>query len=444
MKGFGAEDGGAAESELSIFDLAIKGASDQYLRRAFDCPRFKNVDGARVLSARLLDGDSKLLRAEMIDLFGVPIHAASPKGSLDRKFPPDDDAPELTQSLDTARRKAFVSAADTPRLRHTILQYLWLSACNWNKREDTHFFPCPDVAACVVAAFVREGMPLRDSDAVDTRFRCPLAIALQSGAMEFAQALLDLPPRLAFDVNNFRPDRGPLIGLANCDYGISGEVFEVLLKRTDRSVVSSGCVLVDEGEDQYTRKNVHILVSRILRCISIHIPSNVMPSLRRLIAHAEPDGDGFDLTGGIARRALAKTEEKLLRSRGGGVLRPGFKLGGTILWPGFKFGGAIVLLENLCDHLSGFTMTIQAGDARILLARLAEIKEEMIRAMRRIRTHRRALRPTVAQLLGSAGITMPGLHQTLCCYALPSLVDESQLDHPLITTMPAPTIASFP
>jgi hypothetical protein len=293
------------------------------------------------------------------------------------------------------------------------------------------------VARCIVDAFLRIGMPLRspfhirkDVSAAAHRFVPPPLCSATHWCPTLAHALLDLPPRYQLDVSFTTGGIGPVTAIGYASENTpnprpyadkSSGLFERLLCRTDRAVVSSGLVFVERGYEQYNNVNNHVFISAILRCLAHAHGKKIGVEMARIfIANALPDGDGADLTGGVA-------------TPGGYNDLPMSTPSVQTLWPDFKYRGPLPLL----DDINRWAKTGAEVGADKLIAGLAPVRNDLIAALQRIRTYRIHLTPHVLVPLSAGNIRIRDLHSLVANYLFFPLHDESQLYHP---SLDIPTI----
>jgi hypothetical protein len=287
-----------------------------------------------------------------------------------------------------------------------------------------------EVAACIVASFVRAGMPLNPPYPSQSTYS-PLCTALQLGPPILSHALLDLPAPCNLNVDSRDNNGGPpAIGHTNSDgFGIKGckdsdnlarALFKRLLARTERSLINTGKVYLESGCEQFRDPNTHILISNILRC-GFHYFEFVRltDSAQEFIANAQPDGDGVDLTGGSARRERCPHDDGTHDDDG--------RITARDLWPQTKFCGALPLVDRFLTWWSK-QATINAR----AVARLEVIRGKLIAALQRVRTYRRMIQPHLSDPLVGGGIHMRPLYALVAAYILVPLYDESQLTDPLL------------
>lgn len=315
---------------------------------------------------------------------------------------------------------------------------LWESVCH--ALMDPLYAVEPAVADCIVTAFVRAGLPLH------APFRLhpdralenghippgPLYSALSFQSESLAVALLDLPLALGLDVNAMEPrvpgagacNGGSPLGRTNGTYRITEPVFLRVLRRTDRAVINSGSIYINCGNLQARDPNVNVLVAQILwqgipdgthGCPRQHVLS--WPS--HMIANAQPDGDGTDLTAGDAKPLgfYGDHNESLIP-----LARD--------LWPHGEFRGALPLIDDMCRW-----WTRRPRAAPLVLPRLDALRQELITAMRAVRAYRKDIRPALAHALAyddSGGINVVALLAIVVDYILVPPHDPSRLKHPLL------------
>lgn len=294
------------------------------------------------------------------------------------------------------------------------------------------------LASCLVAAFVRAGLPLcgplpphRATVAAREPRRAPLCVAVFR-CQAVAHALLELPPVCGLDVNLCEAENcGPALGYANFagPRHISERLFLRLLRRTDRSVVNAGAVHVDRGFEQYADSSTHVLISGIFRSYFYpHAPRSANFA-RLFISVAEADGDGVDLTASSTTPPGQGTQDAPPSTWDHTPLEQ--------LWPDGKFRGALVLVDTLCRWFATQDVAAQPvpKNMNALTGQFDQIRTELVAALRRIRHYRETIRPFVATPLTAAGIHAHELHLLLIRYLVVPLHDESQLYHPLISTL---------
>jgi hypothetical protein len=355
--------------------------------------------------------------------------------------------------IDGTLQEDFIAAMATVGCSKIQLCDLWWSVCiKFGSRVLNPDDPPPveryksaiepaelsPVAPCVVAAFLRAGMPLNSpfqqplgAPRWGHFSEWPLSTAVRFSA-PLSLALLDLPVECGLTLNatdskGNNSSRAPAIGYTNGNSAVSVRLFDGLLHRTDRSVISDGLVYVDRGADQYYLPHTHVLVSLVLQCAAGLPPllphPDVMEMLQVFIAHAQDDGDGTDLTGGTAWR---EKEWKQVHSMP------------LDMWPDGEFRGALVLADTGYRHNTQYALNNHITDTHLSWIRKAAARFERARAlllvaMRRIRTYRRSLLAQLSPLLTAGNIGMRDLHAAVVTYVLVPLHNESQLDHPLLT-----------
>lgn len=286
----------------------------------------------------------------------------------------------------------------------------------------------PNLAACIVHAFIRAAEFGRSSrphpsGAASPRFdgfegiprRVPdeslLHMAVHMNPT-LAHALLDLPSEYGVDVNAteqaYGVDIPAAIGHTNLSSTISLRLFARLLHRTNPSVLNRGFVYVDSGCEQWRNPNTHVLIANIFRMHDLH--EYAYDVVRLLVASAQPDGDGVDLTAGVQVRG------HYVKS----VPDP------KELWPEFKFRGALSLVERLYHWWSISQRSISTT------AEFKQIRDDIVFALTRVRNYRQTVGPTVADQLHAAGIHSKELRALVVLFILIPLHDESQLDHYLL------------
>lgn len=295
---------------------------------------------------------------------------------------------------------------------------------------------CPQVIACLVAAFVRAGMPLRAPFALEAhgaadaqqqtsteQISPPLCTAVR-WQPRLADALLDLAPDYGLDVNaidhvetGVHSAIGTAIGHTNGNSRVSPEFFGRLMRRTSRAVLNSGYVYVDRTRFQSTRADVNLLVSNVLES-TYSDPTSVSgcQKARLLIAAAENDGDGFDLTSGIA-----VPQNRAETNSSGSMLPPVEEL-----WPKSEFRGAL----DLVDRLHRWWSTPRRTHEQIkVVARLELVRADLIAATDRVRSYRTAVPIATSEAFFAAGIHTRDLTSLVAGYAIFPLYDESRLLH---------------
>lgn len=325
----------------------------------------------------------------------------------------------------------------------------------------------PRVAACVVGAFVRFGMPLCLRIAPDAFHDAAVAFqgsalnndkvpvaAVWTRAIEFAmwtrdsplckavryrpdlaEALLNLPPECGLDVNEAGYERSvpvPAIGFTNAHgfvdmNGHSRALFERLLKCTNRNVLNRGRVYVNCDRVQSTLPDVHLLISNIFRfTYSDDQESNqCMERARTFIALAQPDGSGTDLTGGEAHHRAV-----------GPLIEEGPTVRAEVIWPNAEFRGALTLADTLHHwwandaHVIGFT--IGSPEIEKITKRLATVRADLVQALRRIRIYHRDIQIVVSTPLKFGNLHVRQIHALVSSYLLVPLHDPMQLRHPLV------------
>lgn len=339
----------------------------------------------------------------------------------------DDYAParcgEIAAALIDGQPDAFWSAIAAEGGKSENLCDLWSRVCGsfakWNMRG-VH---SRSIAACLVAGFVRTGLPLYavfETTTIPVTVPATLSVAVMTSP-HLAHALLDLPLECGLDVNSSANGCAPAIGYTNSDSFQSPELFARLLNRTDRSFVSEGVVNIDCGRRQIARATTHVLVSNIFLCTHITRYWRRMATQLALIfiAHAQPDGSGTDLTGGIAQPSAfgmavgMENEEPTLNQ----------------LWPESKFRGPLVLIDSLRDW-----WCTQEPRGRHMLAHLDPVRTHLVDALRRVRAYRDSLFACVSKPLCTAAMHSRELHFLVTSYVLVPLHDETQLQHPLVSS----------
>jgi hypothetical protein len=321
----------------------------------------------------------------------------------------------------------------------------------------------PEVAGCIAGAFARTGMPLsppfalRRANAIehksiddgqeagenqafmDERADPPLYIAVRFSP-SMAHALLDLPSECGLDVNtcigdslSFDYDPGPAIGATNYTNYDCASLFDRLLRRTDRSVISAGCVYVDQNcVTQFHRASTHVLVATVLRSRFPVAAHGLLLRVKLFVDMAQSDGGGTDLTGGVTRRGAAVTNN-MEANDDAQVYGPT----PHELWPRGQFRGALDLADRLCHWWSSPLLhqslsTNCKENAATILAQLAAVRNYLLDGMRRIRAYRLGLVPATSRILRNGQLCERGLCTLVLSYVLVPLHDESQLQDPLL------------
>jgi hypothetical protein len=315
---------------------------------------------------------------------------------------------------------------------------LWEAVCIFRPR-----MTCARVAACIVAAFVRAGLPLRppfplvpsrdhndaNSNGLSSSFS-PLCMAAEDSPV-LAMALLDLPLSCGLDVDYIDGNerlvvQSPAVAATNGNRLATPAMFRRLLERTDRSVVNAGSVYVNCGLHQMYRWKTHVLISNIFRCLDAEEDNNGLAMARVFVAAALPDGDGTDLTGGVARRDDCPENCHLL----------------TRMFPNEQFRGALPLLDTLVQLVATDWIGKRCRDP--ILAQLLPLRKEIMASMSAIRLYRLSLGEILAAPLAAADIHATELHRLVASYVLVPLHDESQLNHSLLSSFPPTRTLSFP
>jgi hypothetical protein len=266
------------------------------------------------------------------------------------------------------------------------------------------------------------------------KVRVPLCAAVW-WCPSFADALMELGPRFGLDVSwinrvelvNKADDGAAAIGFTNLSFATdagAAKLFEQLLLRTDRNVVTGGHVYIDRGCEQSVCPTTHILIANILRCHYYwsNIAQGSKDQAQRFIAHALRDGGGADLTGGVPHTSVHLSQ----------CLSPHL-LHIAEIWPQGTFGGALVLLDTLCKWWDASTQRSKSLSSR---PPLLEIRQDMVAALRRIRDYRAAIQPALAVPLDAGNIHARDLGLLIVTYVLVPLHDETQLNHPLLLPTP--------
>jgi hypothetical protein len=285
--------------------------------------------------------------------------------------------------------------------------------------EFTYSDEATNVAACVVSAFARAGMTFE-------------GVGLSRLALlnsRLALAILALPAGFGVDVNakdGYGDYICPVIGSFNGSENGSLLLFERLLHRTDRYLLNAGLVFVERSCEYYNHSGVHILISMIMQCacgMYVDNERNLMDRLRIFIEHAHADGDGTDLTGGVAVRRLEAPTSVSTDCFCFQFMPP------EKMCPDGKFRGAAVLADTLYRHCISHQEDLLFANAR---ERLALARNRIITALGRIRFYRQALRPSVSRAMISGGLGMHDLHKVVLAYLLVPLHNESHLADPLL------------
>jgi hypothetical protein len=284
------------------------------------------------------------------------------------------------------------------------------------------------MAATLAAAFMRLRMPVCSSELPEHHLRRDVRPPLFSAVLWcplLAHALLDMPVERGLDLGWTNNNGMAAIGVTNGDNQISQELFTLLLARTPRSVVSAGLVYPEEGFQQYNRGTTHVLVSNILWCNTQNTKGR--EQALACIAHAQPDGDGMDLTAGSSATCHIPADDDtscIVPLRASMV-----PLRAMRIFPDGKFHGALALVDTLYKWWS----LPQIGcNLHPQLLSFATIRAKMITAMRKTRHYRIQLLPTLGATIASAAIHSHELHSLITTYLIVPLHDESQLLHPLL------------
>jgi hypothetical protein len=389
----------AARARWPLADPAVRNAAIQRVQTA--CAGFSGPRCARVIATALIDGNSDMFWSSVV-------------------------------ALDTKDQE---------------ICDIWSAVC----RKTPEPFQ-PDVAACIAGAFVRAGMPLsppfaprhaewikenktdekeQDGDRafMDKRVDPPFFTAVRF-APSMAHAMLDLPLECGLDVNtpisdplSFEADSGPAIGATNYSEHDCTTLFDRLLLRTDRSVVSAGSVYVNQScIAQYYKASTHVLVRAILRSQFPVGGHALFLRVRLFVDGAHSDGGGTDLTGGIANRAVVLTED--LDAYGPTPQQ---------MWPGGQFHGATFLADTIWRWWSRTPQNgVREEELAAVLARLVLVRNYLVTGMRRIKAYRQHLLPATAKPLFDGNIRERGLYTLVLSYVIVPLHDESQLANPLL------------
>jgi hypothetical protein len=304
------------------------------------------------------------------------------------------------------------------------LSTLWNAVCD----QSPKLWVDPCLAACVVQAFVRMGMnfgipcePAPVRRMFRQRPRWPLAAAIKMNP-HLACALLDLPPKCSVQVNAKDDDGVWPIGYTNRMHitPCALRLFEQLLCRTDRNIVSAGIVDMDADMSViHARASTHVLFSNILQCDVACSPSGELPCpfgdmARVFIAHAHPDGSGTDLTGGVPTNRCTPKHARTL---------PWHSLASFLPT---KWGGALALVEALQQRW------LSQPTPRRIFTGFAPLLTDLVQALRRIKAYRASIRPIISNPLAAGAIHSRDICSLTATYLLFALHDESQLQHPLL------------
>lgn len=343
--------------------------------------------------------------------------------ALDRPIPVVTDV--LSETFVKGDLAAFWSTMDMVGSAGFELCDLWYLVCRSQEAVGT-----PALAlACVTAAFVRAGMPLRPPFRLrpiqqrTTPCQSPLwtAICISTG---LAHALLDLPLQCGLDVDavaRIGEDTGPPLGFATLQITADNAMFERMLHRSEGSSVSQGVVSVHAGLGQALRLSTHVFIGLILRCAY----SRTDPLSDRLwlfarahmfVAAAHQDGSGTDLTGGASLLGQAASAAAAAANAR------------RIWWPNRKFEGALPLLSSICNHHWS-----QGATSDSIVGQLETLLRGVTAAMQRVRVYRMWMPGDLSAGLDIAGIGIPALQTLIRGYVLWELHDPAQLDHPLLT-----------
>jgi hypothetical protein len=344
----------------------------------------------------------------------------------------------LADELINGTRKEFWRKASRIFGSTKLLPDFWQLVCAESEGRE----PAPSVAACIVAGFMRVGFPLTGNCELTLRYSPPIRLlsapplcaAVFSGRGVLATALLDLPPDAGIDVNaagvynDLDAESATPLGHTNGNFDLAPEVFVRLLRRTDRSLVTSGGVYVHEGRNQHNKPNVHVLISSIFHCTYVGancFPSGALKRARAFIAEAEQDGGGTDLTGGIGLSGPSRyCDTPLFRE----------------LWPDGEFTGALSLVDRLSkwwsNRESKWSSNPQTAESAEIVTKLETIKTDLVVAKLRIRTYHRDMPHQLTPIMSDAGIHIAQLHNLVSAYVFVPLHDPSMLAHPLLQALP--------
>jgi hypothetical protein len=346
--------------------------------------------------------------------------------SADAEFPDPVAYTRVAAAFVDSQPGTFRQALIDAKLGNLGLSQVWLrlALIRANRQPDSR-----KAAAYMVAAFLRIGEPFLPSflDVISNMTSPLLTGVLLSPIL--AHALLDLPLNCGLDVNAKLDDsieNGPAIGYIHLSNRLSPSLFERLLCRTDRAVVSCGAVFVERQAYRLRQTADHVFVGSLLRFTVCHDNNLELGQILQLfIANAQPDGGGADLTGGISRPGSDPPDRPVWFS-GPQPIDPT----PTDLWPDGKFLGSLALV----DKLYTWYMPQPTKMARNIADDLVPIRNNIIDALRRIRQYRKDLQPSVGSFLAAGGIYVHWLYGLIAQLVLVPLHDESQLKHPLITT----------
>jgi hypothetical protein len=240
-----------------------------------------------------------------------------------------------------------------------------------------------------------------------------MRIAVFYGSNAMVRALLSLPLSVGLEVSAKETNFGTIttsLGQMNERYAMSLDVFEQLLRRTDRRAINDGLILVGSGRGQAFRADVHVLISTVFACTFTDNTASEQGLQRAtlFIAHARADGSGTDLTGGIAR-SNHDTEPAAYE-----------------IWPNSQYRGPLAFVDMLHCWWSSQCGLKDPYDER-RLARLACVRHDLVTALDRIRSYRIKIEPAVAECLGAGAIHTRHLSVCISTYLLVPLHDESRL-----------------
>jgi hypothetical protein len=411
----GSPVGGVVQLRSALFDDGVRACALAIAREAFS--HVMNEKRALALATSLLDGQSGL--------------------SQDVDLPQDIDLLDLWLLVCWSHGKGG------------SWSQLWTSS---SPRSD------PAMSARLVAAFVRLGLPLcapfrplrhpPRRRVLDHFLESPLSTAVQM-ADPLAHALLDLPTSCGLDVNvaaryswstPSAPEPGPSAALGRaCSPDVPTELFGRLLNRSNRELLNAGRIYVHMGADQSANADVHILIRVILRCTyGLADTRHSLHKARLFIARAQPDGDGVDLTAGIAKCVESKYwtqhapdpifERESIDSTDTMFARES-------LWPEGKFRGVWQLVDTMHQLLL-------AAQSAIVAQAFAILRSDLSAALRRVRDYRQSIPIAIAHHLSSATVHARDLHNNILSYLLFPLQDESQLNHPTLD-LTLPDLASI-
>jgi hypothetical protein len=182
--------------------------------------------------------------------------------------------------------------------------------------------------------------------------------------------------------------------------------------------VTMGVVYVDQWCHQFFRSCTHVVISHIVRLASEAGFTSTRSGeiVRMLLANANPDGSGVDLTGGVAVRDGVIA--------GGGDVRDGDG-SAEQLWPNAEYKGVLELVHNLCQFWNQ-SKRKRSGE---IVSRLDALRIDLIATLRGIRNYHRGLKAAVAEQMN---VHVKELHSLVEGYVLEPLFNPSHLNHPLL------------